>query len=60
VWPMPDLDRPPFHTLPYDDLMVRLKAMTNLRAVPDPESHTGYSLEVDVAAYNGWAEVPEW
>ena len=22
--PMPDLDEPPFHTLPYDELMTRL------------------------------------
>jgi WD40 repeat protein len=60
LWPMPDLDAPPFHTLPYDELIARLKAMTNLRAVPDLDVHTGYSLEVDLTAYHGWAEIPEW
>lgn len=60
LWPVPDLSKPPFHTLPYDELMEKLRAMTNLRAVPDPESHTGYTVEPDFAAYHGWAEVPEW
>ena len=60
LWPMPDLDKPPFHTLPYDELMARLKKLTNLRAVPDENSHTGYRVEPDFSAYHGWAEVPEW
>jgi WD40 repeat protein len=60
LWPMPDLSRRPFHTLPYDELMARLKALTNLRAVPDEESHTGYTIEPDFAAYRGWETVPEW
>jgi len=34
--------------------------MTNLRAVPDEESYTGYRLEPDFSAYRGWAEVPTW
>ena len=60
LWPMPDLSKPPFHTLPHDDLMSTLNALTNLRAVPDPDSHTGYSIEPDFTAYRGWAEVPTW
>jgi hypothetical protein len=60
LWPMPDLDRPPLHTLPYDQLMSRLESLTNLRAVPDEQSPTGYSIEPDLGAYRGWAEVPEW
>ena len=40
--------------------MTKLRALTNLRAVPDPESYTGYSIEPDFTAYRGWAEVPEW
>jgi WD40 repeat protein len=60
LWPMPDVTKPPLHTLPYDELMARLKAFTNVRAVPDPESPNGYSLDPDFTAYRGWAEVPEW
>jgi WD40 repeat protein len=60
LWPMPDLAKPPLHTLPYDELMAKLKALTNLRAVPDPESPTGYKVKPDFTAYRGWAEVPTW
>ena len=41
LWPMPDVTEPPFHTLPYDDLMAKLEALTNFRAVPDPEAPNG-------------------
>jgi WD40 repeat protein len=60
LWPTPDVDRPPLHTLPYRQLMAKLESLTNLRAVPDEESHTGYRIEADFSAYHGWAEVPEW
>ena len=57
---MPDTTQPPLHTLPYEELMAKLSALTNLRAVPDEESHTGYSIEPDFTAYHGWEEVPTW
>jgi WD40 repeat protein len=60
LWPMPDLSRPPLHSLPHDELMARLEALTNLRVVPDAESYTGYGIEVDLTAYRGWETVPEW
>jgi WD40 repeat protein len=60
LWPMPDVSKPPLHTLPHDELMAKLKALTNLRAVPDEESHTGYTIEADFSAYRGWGTVPEW
>ena len=60
LWPMPDLSKPPLHTLPHDELLAKLKALTNLRAVPDAENYTGYKIEPDFTAYRGWAEVPEW
>jgi WD40 repeat protein len=60
LWPLPDLTKPPLHTLPYKELMAKLKALTNLRVLPDEESHTGYTFEPDFTAYRGWAEVPEW
>ena len=60
LWPMPDLSKRPFHTVPYDELMARLKTLTNLRAVPDEDSHTGYTIEPDFTAYRGWEDVPTW
>jgi WD40 repeat protein len=60
LWPMPDLSKPPLHTLPHDELLATLEAQTNLRAVPDNGNYTGYRIEPDFTAYRGWAEVPEW
>jgi WD40 repeat protein len=60
LWPMPDLSKPPLHTLPHDELLARLKSLTNYRAVPDEESYTGYSIEPDFTAYRGWETVPTW
>jgi WD40 repeat protein len=58
LWPMPDLSKPPLHTLPHDELLAKLKSLTNLRAVPDPGSDTGWKIEV--GPFPGWATVPEW
>ncbi|MFV2074430.1 MAG: WD40 repeat domain-containing protein, partial [Thermoanaerobaculales bacterium] len=33
LWPMPDLSRPPLHTLPRSELIAKLKTLTNLRVV---------------------------
>ena len=58
LWPMPDLDRPPLHTLPHDELIAKLKSLTNLRAVRDPNASTGWTIEA--GPFPGWKEVPEW
>jgi WD40 repeat protein len=58
LWPMPDLDKPPLHMLPHDELVATLHSFTNLRIVRDEESSTGWKLEV--GPFPGWAEVPEW
>ena len=58
LWPMPDLSRPPLHTLPHDELMARLGSLTNLRLVEDAASATGYKLEV--GPFPGWKDVPTW
>jgi WD40 repeat protein len=60
LWPMPDLSKPPLHTLPYDELMTKLETLTNLRIVPDSEEATGYRLTSDPTAWRGWSQVPEW
>jgi WD40 repeat protein len=58
LWPMPDLDEPPLHTLPHDELLAKLKSLTNLRAVRDPESPTGWTIEL--GPFPGWRDVPIW
>ena len=44
LWPMPDLSKPPLHTLPREELIANLKTLTNLRVVRDSESATGRKL----------------
>jgi WD40 repeat protein len=56
LWPM--LEGTPFHTLPYEELLDRLRTVTNVRVVEDEASSTGY--RVDYAPFPGWEKVPEW
>ncbi len=58
LWPMPDLSKPPLHTLPHDELLAKLHSLTNLRAVRDPASDTGWTIEL--GPFPGWREVPTW
>jgi WD40 repeat protein len=58
IWPMPDLTKPPLHTLPHAELMAQLDALTNLRMVRDPASAAGWRL--DVGPFRGWKDVPAW
>jgi WD40 repeat protein len=58
LWPFPDMTKAPLHTLPHDELIAKLKTLTNLRAVRDDESSTGWTIEV--GRFPGWQNVPEW
>jgi WD40 repeat protein len=58
LWPVPDLTKTPLHQRPYEELMAVLRSHTNLRAVPDPQSATGYKLEP--GPFPGWARPPDW
>jgi WD40 repeat protein len=58
LWPMPDLSKPPLHTLPHEELIAKLHSLTNLRAVRDEESSTGWKIEV--GPFPGWETVPTW
>ncbi len=58
LWPMPDLSKPPLHTLPREELIAKLKTLTNLRVVRDDESPTGWTLTHD--PFPGWETVPTW
>lgn len=55
---MPDVTQPPLHTLPHDELLAKLRSLTNLRVVANEESATGY--EVEVGPFAGWATVASW
>ena len=58
LWPMPDVTKPPLHTLSHAELMAKLDALTNLRVVRDAASSTGWKL--DVGPFPGWKDVPTW
>ena len=58
LWRFPDTSRPPLHTLPHDELLAKLRTLTNLRVVRDSGSSTGWRLEV--GPFPGWKTVPEW
>jgi WD40 repeat protein len=56
---VPDLDSPPLNfSSPLDEFIARLETFTNLRAVRDPESETGWKFEV--GPFPGWEKEPEW
>jgi WD40 repeat protein len=58
LWPTPDLSQPPLYTLPYADLLAKLRTLTNLRVVAEPASATRWGLATD--PFPGWEEVPTW
>ena len=60
LWPMPDFTRPPLGDLPHGELIQALRALTNLRVVPDDESSTGYMVKADMEVFRGWETVPAW
>ncbi len=58
LWPMPDFSKPPLHTLPHDELLAKLRSLTNLRVVRDPSSGAGWKVEI--GPFPGWKHVPTW
>ena len=44
LWPVPDMSKVPLHRRPLDELLAVLHSHTNLRALPDPSSGTGFTL----------------
>jgi WD40 repeat protein/predicted Ser/Thr protein kinase len=55
IWRVPDVSRTPLHKLPLVELLTRLRALTNLRAVEDG-SAIGYALKP--GPFPGWAMPP--
>lgn len=58
LWPMPDMTKPPLHTLPHGELVAKLRSLTNLRAVRDPASDSGWKIEI--GPFPGWKDAPTW
>ena len=56
IWPMPD--GPPLHTLPYEELLAKLQAQTNLRVAADATAASGYTVEK--GPLPPWAVPPVW
>ena len=52
LWPMPDLARTPLNALPHPELLARLRALTNLRVIRDPDNPEGYLVRAD--SFPGW------
>ena len=52
------LSKPPLHTLPLDQLLAKLRELTNLQVIEDEALLTGYRLEI--GPFPGWETVPEW
>jgi DNA-binding winged helix-turn-helix (wHTH) protein/WD40 repeat protein len=58
LWPMPDLMKPPLHDLPRAEFIARLKSLTNLRVVRDPDDPDTYMIRAE--PFPGWHTIPEW
>jgi DNA-binding winged helix-turn-helix (wHTH) protein/WD40 repeat protein len=57
LWPVPDVTRTPLHKRGHDEVLATLRSWTNLRAVRDPPSPTGWKLEP--GPFPGWAKLPQ-
>jgi hypothetical protein len=54
LWATPEGQ--PFQSLPYAELLTRLRQLTNVRVVADKNTSTGY--HTDYAPFPGWQKVP--
>jgi WD40 repeat protein len=57
LWPVPDVTRTPLHGRSHDEVLATLRSWTNLRAVKDPQSPTGWKLEP--GPFPGWERLPQ-
>jgi WD40 repeat protein len=58
IWPMPDVDQPPLHTIPHGEFIEKLGSLTNYRIVRDERSDTDWKIEY--GPFAGWKTVPTW
>ena len=58
LWPVPDVTKTPPHKRSHEEFLATLRSWTNVRAVPDAKSSTGWKLET--GPFPGWQNVPHW
>jgi WD40 repeat protein len=58
LWPMPDLAKTPLNALPHPELLARLRSLTNLRVVTDPDNPE--NSVVRAGPFPGWETTPGW
>lgn len=56
LWKMPT--GKPLHALAYDELLKKLRSLTNVRVVADEKSSTGYRIQFE--RFPGWEILPTW
>jgi WD40 repeat protein len=59
LWPMPELSKPPLHTLPLAELLAKLNDLTNYQVVGDG-STPGKGYRIESSGFPGWKTVPTW
>jgi len=55
---MPDLAKTPLNALPHSELLARLRSLTNLRVVNDPDNPE--NSVVRAGPFPGWETTPGW
>jgi WD40 repeat protein/DNA-binding winged helix-turn-helix (wHTH) protein len=58
LWPVPDTTKTPFQKRSHEEVLATLRSWTNLRAVSDEHSPTGWKLEP--GRFPGWTNLPTW
>jgi WD40 repeat protein len=58
VWHVPDMTKPPRHTIPIGEFLAWLDTLTNVRIVRDETSPTDWRRAI--GPFPGWETVPEW
>jgi hypothetical protein len=55
---VPDTTKTPFQKRSHEEVLATLRSWTNLRAVSDEHSPTGWKLEP--GRFPGWTNLPTW
>jgi WD40 repeat protein len=58
LWPVPDVTKTPPHKRSHEEFLATLRSWTNLRAIADAKSPTGWKLEP--GSFPGWQKAPRW
>jgi WD40 repeat protein len=58
LWPMPDMSKPPLHTLPLPELLAKLHELTNIELVG--AGSPGEDYRIEFGRFPGWKTPPTW